>query len=107
MIKIPKNFPLTTVGNKSLSPKNLVLAVHSELLNRNISPPPLEALIELFESMYFASLKTEESRPVLFHVAYVDPQKPDPNPPKTLVHDRLSCVRLSPPIALGRTNFVK
>src|SRR6266849_2716748 len=107
MTEIPTNSSLTTLGSQSHSPKNLALAVHSELLNRNISPPPLEALIELFESMYFASLKTEESRPVLFHVAYVDPQKPDPNPPKTLVHDRWSCVRLSPPIALGSTNFVK
>jgi hypothetical protein len=83
------------------------LAVHSELLNRNISPPSLGALIELFESMYFASLRVEESRPVLFHVVYVDPQKPDPKPPKTLVHDRWSCVRLSPPIPLSSSSFLK
>jgi hypothetical protein len=57
--------------------------------------------------MYFASLKTEESKPVLFHVAYVDPQKPDPKPPKTTVHDRWRCVRLSPPIALNSTNLLK
>jgi hypothetical protein len=57
--------------------------------------------------MYFASLKTEESKPVLFHVAYVDPQKPGPKPPKTTVHDRWRCVRLSPPIALNSTNLLK
>jgi hypothetical protein len=64
-------------------------------------------MVELFESMYFASLKTEESKPVLFHVAYIDPQKPDPSPPKTLVHNRWSCVRLSPPIPMSSGNFAK
>ena|SRR5579864_1820540 len=76
-------------------PKELASAVYSELRRRNASPPPLNVLTELFESMYFASLRTEESRPVLFHVAYVDPRKPDPKPPKTLLHDRWSCVRLA------------
>jgi Probable sensor domain DACNV len=98
---------LPTLGRQSQFPKDLASAVHSELLRRNTSPPQLEVLVELFESMYFASLKTEESRPVLFHVAYVDPQKPDPSPPKTLVHDRWSCVRLSPPIAMSSANFAK
>ncbi len=101
------NSSLTTLGGQSHSPKDLALAVHSELVNRKTSPPPLEVLVELFESMYFASLKTEESKPVLFHVAYVDPQKPDPSPPKTLVHNRWSCVRLLPPIAMSSANFVK
>ena len=81
--------------------------MHLELLRRGAAPPPLEVLVELFESMYFASLKTEESKPVLFHVAYVDPRKPDPKPPKTTVHDRWSCVRLSTPIPLSSANFVK
>jgi len=98
---------VTAPGRQSHSPKDLALAVHSELLNRRTSPPALEILTELFESMYFASLKTEESKPVLFHVAYVDPQKPDPKPPKTTVHDRWRCVRLSPPIALNSTNLLK
>src|SRR6266700_138856 len=101
------NSSLTTLGGQSHSPKDLAFAVHSELFNRKTSPPPLEVLVELFESMYFASLKTEESKPVLFHVAYVDPQKPDPSPPKTLVHNRWSCVRLLPPIAMSSANFVK
>jgi sensor domain DACNV-containing protein len=98
---------LVRVVGQSRSPKDLASAVHLELLRRGAGPPPLEVLIELFESMYFASLKTEESKPVLFHIAYVDPQKPDPKPPKAVVHNRWSCVRLSPPIALNSANFVK
>ena len=92
---------------QSRSPKDLASAVHLELLRRGISPAPLEVLVELFESMYFTSLKTEESRPVLFHIVYVDPQKPDPNPPKTLLHDRWSCVRLSPTLPLNSSKFLK
>jgi hypothetical protein len=102
-----QNAGLVRVIGQSRTPKDLASAVHLELLRRSASPPSLDVLIELFESMYFASLKTEESKPVLFHIAYVDPQKPDPKPPKTLIHDRWSCVRLSPPIALNSANFVK
>src|SRR6267154_2279144 len=107
MSDTPINSPLATLGRQSHSPKDLALAIHSELVNRRTGPPPLEVLVELFESMYFASLKTEESKPVLFHVAYVDPLKPDPSPPKTLVHNRWSCVRLSPPIPMSSASFVK
>src|SRR5437879_13681392 len=102
MPEISINSSLTTLGRQSHSPKDLALAVHSKLVNRRTNPPPLEVLVELFESMYFASLKTEESKPVLFHVAYIDPQKPDPSPPKTLVHNRWSCVRRSEERRVGK-----
>ena len=96
-----------TIRGQSSSPKDLASAVHLELLRRSGDPPPLEILVELFDSMYFASLKTEESKPVLFHVVYLDPEKPDPKPPKTLVHDRWRCIHLFPPIALNSANFTK
>src|SRR5258708_8693785 len=101
------NSSFATSGRQTHSARDLALAVHLELVNRRTSPPPLDVLVELFDSMYFASLKTEESKPVLFHVAYVDPQKPDPSPPKTLVHNRWSCVRLFPPIPMSSASFVK
>lgn len=107
MTDLSQSTPLPRDARQSHSPKDLASAVHLELLKRGANPPPLEVLVELFESMYFASLRTEESKPVLFHVAYVDPQKPDPKPPDTTVHDRWSCVRLTPPIALSSANFVK
>src|ERR1700752_1311404 len=89
------------VRGHSLSPKDLASTVHLELLRRSANPPPLEILVGLFESMYFASLKTEESKPVLFHVVYLDPERPDPKPPNTLVHDRWRCIQLFPAIALN------
>src|SRR5216683_1594160 len=94
-------------GTESRSPKDLAFVVHSELVSRKAGPPALDVLVDLYESMYFASLKTEESKPVLFHIAYVDPQKPDPKPPDVLVHDRWSCIRLAPPIPLSSANLVK
>lgn len=107
MNELPQNTLLVRAGAQSYSPKDLAAVVHLELLRRGSGPPSLEVLVELFECMYFASLKTEESRPVRFHVVYLDPQKPDPKPPKTLVHDRWSCVRLRPTIPLGSASFVK
>src|SRR5882724_4164981 len=94
-------------GNGSSSPADLASVVRMVLRRRGTSAPPLEVLIRLFDSMYFASLKTEESRPVRFHVVYLDPEKTDPRPPKTLVHDRWSCVRLSPAIPLSSASFIK
>jgi hypothetical protein len=97
---------ISTVRDTS-SPADLASAVYSELLRRGASPPPVGVLIELFNSMYFASLKTEESKPVLFHIAFVDPKKPDPKPPKVLDHDRWRCVRLVPPLPLNSASLAK
>src|SRR5436309_1750342 len=41
-------------------PKDLADAVFSDLMNRTLPTPPLAALCELFEGLYFASLRTEE-----------------------------------------------
>lgn len=88
-------------------PSNLASAVHSELSRRSLNAPQLSLLVELFETMYFASLRTEESKPVAFHVVYLDPQKPDPKPPKYLVHNRWSCVKLGTAVPLRSGDFVK
>ena len=88
-------------------PKDLAIAVHSELLGRSSTPPAIAVLVELFEAMYFASLKTEESEPVLFHIAYVNVHKPDPKPPDRIVHDRWSCVRFAQPVSLSSASLTK
>jgi hypothetical protein len=56
--------------------------------------PSRGVLVGLFETMYFASLETEEGRPIVFHIAYIDPKNPDPDPPKRIVADRWSYVPL-------------
>jgi hypothetical protein len=76
MNELPQSDCQFQLSSQAYWPKDLALVVHSELLRRGSFPPPPEVLVELFESMYFASLKTEESQPVLFHVAYVDSLSP-------------------------------
>jgi hypothetical protein len=88
-------------------PKDLADAVHSELTNRSLPCPEVEVVIELFEAMYFASLKREESQPVAFHIVYLNPDKPDPKPPTFPPHDRWSCVRPAKPVPLSEKNFMK
>jgi hypothetical protein len=88
-------------------PKDLADAVFSDLIARNLPTPPLTALCELFEGLYFASLRTEESQPIRIYVIYLDPDNPDPNPPQRLVNDRWSCARLSPPLPLTVANLIK
>jgi hypothetical protein len=88
-------------------PRDLADAVSSVLktkASRRIKP---ELLTELFEAMYFASLKTEESQPIAFHAVYIDPKDPDPAPPERIVKDRWSYVKLSKPIRATISNLIK
>jgi Probable sensor domain DACNV len=89
------------------NPRDLAETVHSELRSRSIPCPEIEVLIELFEAMYFASLKREESQPVAFHIVYLNPDKPDPKPPTFPPHDRWSCVPLAKAVPLSEKNFMK
>jgi tetratricopeptide (TPR) repeat protein len=44
--------------------------------------------------MYFASLTTEEGQGIAFHIAYIDPDNPDPSPPMRIRDDRWGFVGL-------------
>lgn len=88
-------------------PKDFAEAVISVLkLKASVSVKP-EVLIDLFESMFFASFKTEESDPIVFHIVYIDPDEPDPNPPKNMPKDRWSYVRFAKPIPVNVSNLIK
>lgn len=92
---------------KASHPKDLARAVSAQIKRRRRRQPPLELLTNLFQEMYFASLLTEESEPIHFHIVYLDPSNPDPSPPKRIVKDRWSFVRLGVPIRLSASNLVK
>jgi len=49
-------------GTESRSPMDLAFVVHSELVSRKAGPPALDVLVDLFESMYFASAGFCEAR---------------------------------------------
>src|SRR5947209_7639616 len=88
-------------------PKDLAEAVKTRL--RQVYPvsPPVECLIELAETLYFASLRTEEGRAIRVHVAYIDPSKPDPAALRVTARDRWSAIRFSHRLPLAVETIVK
>ena len=57
--------------------------------------------------MYFASLKTEEGKPLQVRIALVDPANADPNPPPRPRADRCSVTRLGSQLPLTVANLTK
>lgn len=88
-------------------PKDLARALRDELRDRGRRPPALKRLTTLLETMYFASLQTEEAEALRFHVVYLDSRNPDPNPPGRIVKDRWSYIRLDRPVKITDSNLVK
>ena len=88
-------------------PEDLAQAVARELKKRRRQSLPMSVLIELFDTLYFASLKTEESQSIACYIVYIDPDNPDPKPPKRIVKDRWSYVRLTKRIPFTTSSLVK
>lgn len=91
----------------SHSPATLAARVRVQLVRRNLRPPKLAILRRFFETLYFASLRTDEGRPVRVDVVYIDSSNPDPSPPEVLRQDRWSYVRLATPLPFSIQNLVK
>jgi hypothetical protein len=89
------------------NPKDLALAVFSELVKQGEPCPKLGVLTELFETMFFVSLKTEESSPISFDMVYLDPSNADPEPPGRLPNDRWMVIQLSQSIEVSISNLAK
>jgi hypothetical protein len=92
---------------RAAAPTDLADAVADYLKRKKRRVPAAAVLREVFEVMYVASLRTEESQFVRFHVAFVDPSKPDPRPPKRVRRHRWREVRLAAPQALTVHNAAK
>lgn len=69
--------------------------------------PTSEVLGHLFEVLYFASLRTEESQPITCTVTYLDPKRPDPSPPRNPHPGRWSVTPLGHHHELTIPNLVK
>ena len=89
------------------APKDIAKSVCLELSRRGSACPKLEVLVNLFEAMYYASLRTEESLQIAFHIVYLDPENPDPKPPERIRNDRWSSVPFAQRISLTVSNLVK
>lgn len=94
-----------TSNNKS--PRNLAESVCAELRKRHVAFPDERIIVDLFETMYCSSLRTEESEPVTFHLVFLDPAQPDPKPPRNPVKDRWSFIPFADPIEYTVSNLVK
>lgn len=96
------------MGSRSSHPSDLAEVVFHELRRRNDGAgPSLEVQTDLFESLYFASLGTEEGESIRFDVVYLDPADPDPHPPAHLGPDRWTCVRFGASLPATIPNLVK
>jgi hypothetical protein len=92
---------------KHKTPQNLAESVCAELRKRHAVVPDERIIIDLFETMYFSSLKTEESESITFHVVFLDPAQPDPKPPRNPAKDRWSYIPFAEAIPLSVSNLVK
>ena len=92
---------------KNKTPRNLAESVCAELRKRHAVVPDEKVIVDLFETMYYSSLKTEESESVTFHVVFLDPAQPDPKPPRNPVKDRWSYVPFSERIEFTVQNLAK
>jgi len=93
--------------SKNKTPQNLAESVCAELRKRHAGVPNEKIILDLFETMYYSSLRTEESEAVTFHLVFLDPALPDPKPPRNPVKDRWSYVPFAEPIQFSVSNLVK
>jgi len=91
----------------STFPKDLAEHVHKQLVSRKKQPPSVKVLTELFETLYFASLKREETQPISCRVAFIDRELPDPHPPGRMTPDRWKFFPLADDLPLTVRNLVK
>jgi hypothetical protein len=74
--------------SRFMSAADLAVGVRQRLRELHRRSPPLNALVEVLQVAFFASLRTEEADPVRCTLTYISRQHPDPNPPKRIVADR-------------------
>lgn len=89
-------------------PKDLAVEVDKKLKESGVTSKLNEQdLINLFEIMYFASLKTEELEQIKLRITILDKEIPDPKPPRRIVKNRWSFVEFKENIVLTIQNLVK
>jgi hypothetical protein len=89
-------------------PKELAESVHKKLITvKGINLPSFDTLHRLFETLFYTSIKTEESDFVKVTVTLIDDKNPDPNPPKRIVAHRWNYVRLKRRIPFTVKNLIK
>jgi hypothetical protein len=88
-------------------PNDLAAIVDRQLTGTGVRSPGMRVLTELFEVMYFTSLKTEEGQALHCRIVYLDPMDPDPSPPPYIRAHRWKYVRLAEKIPFNVRNLSK
>jgi sensor domain DACNV-containing protein len=86
---------------------DLARHVNAQLLSRIEKVPAPRILENLFETLYFASLKREEAQSISCRIAFIDRSNPDPKPPRRIVADRWKYFPLSSDLPFNVPNLVK
>jgi len=89
--------------------KDLADLVSKKLTGAKVSTPlpSKEVLNDLFENLFYASIKTEESDFIKVTVTLIDPDNPDPSPPTRIVEDRWNYISFDEVIPFNVKNIVK
>ena len=88
-------------------PAHLAKLVAGRLRTDQVNSPPESVLTRLLETLYFASLKTDEGRPILCTVNYVDPDARDNQPPSRCPADCWSHVPFERPLPFDVRTLTK
>ena len=92
---------------RTSTPRDLARTVHRTQSGRVAGSPGLETLTTIIGVMFSASLQREERQPILFHVVYLDPMNPDPDPPPRVRENRWVYVPFAAPQQFTAANMVK
>lgn len=91
------------------TPDDLAKQVLTKVRDAKISHkiPGEDVLSELFNILFYTSLKTEEGQHIRVTITLIDPKNPDPSPPQRIVADRWQYVRFNDEIPFTVKNLVK
>jgi len=91
------------------TPRDLARVVFNKLrgIKTSSQVPDQKLLNSLFENLFYASLKTEESESIKVTITLIDRENPDPKPPENITNDRWSFIRFSEDIIFDVKNIVK
>lgn len=92
---------------KAKSTADLAKVLDAHLNSAGGRSPGIPILSRLFDVVYFASLKTEEGKPLRIRIALVDPKNPDPHVPPRVRPHRWKIFPITERLPLTIPNLVK
>jgi len=92
---------------RSSSVSDLARIIHLNLTRAGVHSLGLRLLTRFLDTIYLASLKTEEGKPPQIRISLVDPENPDPDKPRRIRANRWKITKLASPLPFTVQNLVK